>query len=149
MMVGMPQPLPPRRHLLKVAAGGAAAVGALGVASRFGLPSPEDEHAAAGLPTLQLSADGGSRVGALGFPLSTDLLVPLGPRLWRTPQLPTSTHSMVGLTWARGGADPQIEIRSRIGGAWRGWRKLPLLHDLPDPDSGEATRTAGTDIAWI
>ena len=148
-MEHMPHQATPRRHLLKVAAGGAAAVGALGAASRFGLLSPEDEDAAASLPTLQLSADGGSGVGALDLPLGTDLLVPLGPRLWRTPPLPTSTHSMVGLTWDRGGADPEIEIRSRIGGAWRGWRKLPLLHDLPDADSGEMTGTAGTDIAWI
>jgi hypothetical protein len=149
MMVPMPQHQPPRRHLLKLAAGGAAAVGAVGVASRLGLIPSADEESPAGVPKLNLSADGSSGVGALDLALGADLLTTIGTNLWRTPPLPTSTHSMVGLTWDRKGKDPHVEIRSRIKGAWRGWRKLPLLHDLPDPDSSEATRTAGTELVWI
>jgi hypothetical protein len=149
MMVPMPQHQPPRRHLLKLAAGGAAAVGAVGVASRLGLIPSDDAESPSGLPKLHLSSDGSSGVGALDLALGADLLTSIGPNLWRTPPLPTSTHSMVGLTWDRRGKDPHIEIRSRIGGSWRGWRKLPRLHDFPDPDSEEATGTAGTDLAWI
>lgn len=149
MMVLMPQHQPPRRHLLKLAAGGAAAVGAVGVASRLGLIPSDDDEPYAGPPRLQLSSDAASGVGALDLALGSDLLTSLGPNLWRTAALPTSTHSMVGLTWRRGGRNPDIEIRSRIRGAWRGWRKLPHLHDLPDPDSGEEARVAGTELVWI
>jgi hypothetical protein len=149
MMVTMPQHQPPRRHLLKLAAGGAATVGAFGVASRLGLIPSGDDDSASTLPKLHLSSDGSSGVGALDLALGTDLLAPIGSNVWRTPPLPTSTHSMVGLTWDRPGKDPHIEIRSRIGGTWRGWRKLPLLHDLPDPDTAEAGRTAGTELVWI
>ena len=149
MMVCMPQHQPPRRHLLKLAAGGAAAVGAVGVASRLGLIPSDDEQTPGGPPKLQLSSDAASGVGALDLALGAGLLTSLAPNLWRTPPLPTSTHSMVALTWDRGGRNPEIEIRSRIGGAWRGWRKLPHLHDRPDPDSDEETPTAGTELAWI
>src|SRR3712207_377687 len=101
MIVSMPQHQPPRRHLLKIAAGGAAAVGAVGVASRLGLIPSDDGGSGAALPKLHLSSDGSSGVGALDLALGTDLLTEIAPRVWRTPPLPTSTHSMVGLTWDR------------------------------------------------
>lgn len=137
-----------RRLLLKAALGGGAVVGAFAGASRLGLLGEGDPRLA-GRPGLQLSSDEGSDVAALDLPLGDDYLPAVGPRRWRTRALPTSTHSMVGFTWQGGAAAPQIQISSRSGRSWGPWQHVPLLHDLPDPDTDEASDRMGTQVLWI
>jgi hypothetical protein len=138
---------PERRLLLKAALGGGALVGAFAGASRLGLLSDEAQPSArAG---LQLSSDDGSDIAALDLPLGDDYLPSVGARRWRTRALPTSTHSMVGFTWQGGAAEPRIQISSRRGGTWGPWQHVPLLHDLPDADSEEASGRMGTQVLWI
>ncbi len=137
-----------RRLLLKAALGGGAVVGAFAGASRLGLLG-EGGAPYSGLPGLQLSSDEGSDIAALELRLGEDYLPSVGSRRWRTKALPTGTHSMVGFTWSAGVAAPRIQMSSRRGGGWGPWRDVPLLHDLPDEDSDEATDVAGTQVLWI
>ena len=112
---------------------------------RLSDPDPSDDD----LPTLQLSSHGGSGVNSLDIPLDSQRLSALGGGRWQTRQLPTSTHSMVALTWTRGSQVPNIRFRSRIGGKWQGWQTLSPLQDLPDLDAEERTAVAGSDLVWI
>lgn len=137
-----------RRLLLKAALGSSAVVGAFAGASRLGLLSDGDAQPSA-QPGLQLSSDDGSDIAALELPLGDDYLPAIGPRRWRTRALPTSTHSMVGFTWQGGAVEPQIQISSRRGGRWGPWQHVPLLHDLPDPHTDEASDRMGTQVLWI
>lgn len=137
-----------RRLLLKAALGSSAVVGAFAGASRLGLLSDGDAQPSA-QPGLQLSSDDGSDIAALDLPLGDDYLPAIGPRRWRTRALPTSTHSMVGFTWQGGAVEPQIQISSRRGGRWGPWQHVPLLHDLPDPHTDEASDRMGTQVLWI
>ena len=133
-----------RRPVLKLLAGGAVAVAGIGVGvGRLSGSDPSD-----GLPTLELSSYGGYGVEALDIPLDRGRLTALGDGRWQTEQLPTSTHSMVALTWAAGPQVPDLRIRSRIGGSWQGWQQMPALHDLPALED-EGTSVAGTDLVWI
>jgi len=134
-----------RRPLLKLAAGGAA-LASVGVAARLTL-HPDDEEPGTDEGALVLSADDGSDVQMLSVRLGDDLLPSQGSRRWESRRLPTSTHSMVGFTWAAASAAPQVRIRSRTGNRWGGWQQVPLLHDVPD-DPGAGSRL-GTDVVWI
>ena len=135
-----------RRPALKLLAGGAAAVAGIGVGvGRLSDSDGSDDD----LATLQLSSHGGSGVDSLDIPLDSRRLAALGGGRWQTRQLPTSTHSMVALTWTGGSQVPTLRFRSRIGGEWQGWQTLPPLQDLPDLDAEERTAVAGTDLVWI
>jgi N-acetylmuramoyl-L-alanine amidase-like protein len=93
---------------------------------------------------LQLQADGRSGVGLLEESLRDLGLVATGPREWLTPELDTSLVTMVGFTWRAAGRTPQIAVRFRVKGGWTLWRFAPMLHDLPDPGSGEGIGKMGT-----
>ena len=102
------------------------------------------------LPALSLSSHAGYGVSSLDIPLDDRRLTSDGAGRWQTEQLPTSTHSMVALTWARSPSEPRIRIRSRKQGRWQEWRPMPRMHDLPDLSSREGTTgVAGTDLVWI
>jgi hypothetical protein len=93
---------------------------------------------------LELQADARSGVGLLEKSLRDLGLVSTGPREWLTPELDTSLVTMVGFTWRATARSPQIAVRFRIKGGWTLWRVAPVLHDLPDPDSGEGIGRFGT-----
>ena len=135
-----------RRPVLKALAGGAVAL--VGVGVGVARLSPAPKHSG-GTPALALSSHAGYGVESLDIPLDGGRLTPLAGGRWETEQLPTSTHSMVALTWVRGPREPQIRIRSREGGRWQDWRTMPTMHDLPDLYSEERSGVAGTDLVWI
>ena len=137
-----------RRALLRAVAAGAAGVGGLAVASRTGLLSGDSEPGA-GLPQLQLSADGDSDVASLEVGLGDELLPSVGRDRWRSAKLPTTTHSMVGFVWPRHEEEPRLFVSSRRSGTWSPWRLVPLMHDLPDRDDEEWHGRAGTQLVWI
>ena len=134
-----------RRPVLKLLAGGAVAVAGVGV----GVARLSDAKDGDGLPTLQLSSHPDDGVAALDIPLDSRRLASVGDGRWQTKQLPTSTHSMVAVTWARDTGDPEVRIRSRTGGKWQDWQSMPTLRDLPDLGSEESTGVVGTDLVWI
>ena len=135
-----------RRPVLALLAGGAVAVAGAGVGvARLSGADKDDD----GLPALQLSSHADAGVEALDIPLDSRRLFSADGARWQSKQLPTSTHSMVAVTWTRGTGDPAIRIRSRVGGDWQDWQTLPPLHDLPSLGSEESTTVAGTDLVWI
>ena len=134
-----------RRPVLRLLTGGALAVVGVGAGWARLFPGPDRSDQ---LPTLALTSHAGFGVDSLDIPLDSRRLASLGGGRWQTKRLPTSTHSMVAVTWARGSVEPRIRIRSRKGGTWREWIAMPTLHDLPDP-SEEGTGVAGTDLVWI
>ncbi|GAB2772915.1 N-acetylmuramoyl-L-alanine amidase [Nocardioides salsibiostraticola] len=141
----MPTEGTPRRPLLKAFAAGSVALGGIAVAARVTDSSDPDRPR----PALSLSGDSSSAVSSLDVRLGDDLLPGSGQGQWRSAQLPTSTHSMVALTWRAGAPEPVIEIKSRASGAWGPWTRLSTLHDAPDAASGEGGTTVGTDLVWI
>lgn len=138
-----------RRPLLKAMAGGALALGAATAGARIALHPGDSSSPGGAAPALQLSSDGGSNVPALDINLGDSLLPQASPGRWASRQLPASTHSMVGFTWAESAKPPRIHIRSRVGGTWQPWRPVPHLHDLPDLDAEERTDQTGTELIWI
>jgi hypothetical protein len=138
-----------RRSALKALAGGVLAVGAVGTASRLAGSSDDSGSRRAGLPALELSSHSDSDVRSLDLRLGDDLLPRLSANRWRSPRLPTSTHSMVAFTWQTTVREPHIHISSRVDGVWQPWSRMHLLHDLPDQDSGEDRGVAGTELVWI
>ena len=135
-----------RRPVLGLLAGGAlAVVGAGAGVARLSSGSDRGEP-----PALALASHAGFGVDSLDLPLDSGRLASLGDGRWQTNRLPTSTHSMVALTWARSSRQPRIRIRSRSGGTWQQWRTMPTLHDLPDRRSAEGlSGVTGTDLVWI
>lgn len=93
---------------------------------------------------LTLRADKTSGVGLLERSLRELGLVATGPGEWITPELDTSLVTMVGFTWRDGVRPPRIQVRFRTKGGWTLWRAAPVLHDLPDPGSGEGVGKIGT-----
>jgi hypothetical protein len=137
--------------VLLALASSAAAVTGLGVAARSGVLPGAQEDAQSGFGgqgVLQLAA-GDMGVQTLSLPLDSRHLTQIAPRRWRSARLATTTHSMIGFTWRRGEPEPHIDISSRVNGAWQPWRRMPHVHDSPDPDSDEVSGTVGTDLAWI
>ncbi len=134
-----------RRPVLKLLTGGAVAMAGVGVGVAR-LSSDHDEAGRRG--ALQLSSHDGAGLASLDIPLDRRLTA-AGKDRWQTEQLPTTTHSMVGVTWTRGPREPHVRIRSRKGGTWQPWRTLPVLHDLPDLDAEERGSVTGTDLVWI
>ena len=95
---------------------------------------------------LLLQADATSGVGILERSLRDLGLEATTPGQWLTPVLDTSLVSMVGFTWRDGVRPPRILVRFRTAGTWSLWLPAPLLHDLPDPASGEGIGKAGTTL---
>jgi hypothetical protein len=93
---------------------------------------------------LLLQADASSGVGILERSLRDLGLEAVGPGQWLTPVLDTSLVSMVGFTWRDGVRPPRVLVRFRTAGRWSLWLPAPVLHDLPDPASGEGIGKAGT-----
>ncbi len=140
-----------RRPLLKLAAGGAA-LASVGVGARLTLHPDGDERIAgdAGEGSLVLSTHADTDVKSLELPLGDEVLPRAGRARWESRRLPTSVHSMVAFTWGVGSPEPQVSIRSRTGGAWQEWQRVPLLHDLPEEVAEEgAAGVIGTDLVWI
>jgi hypothetical protein len=135
-----------RRPLLLAIAGGGAVVGALGVASRTGLLGEGSGADPEAVLRLHTSAPG---MRSLELRLGDDVLPRVDQSRWGTRQLPTTTHSMVGFTWRDSGEELEIEVSSRVTGTWQPWRRMPRMHDVPDPGSVEASGVTGTDLVWI
>ncbi len=120
---------------------GAGAVTGAGAGILRGLNSEDGSSGG----RLLLQADATSGVGILERSLRDLGLESTGPRQWLTPVLDTSLVSMVGFTWRDGvRRPPRILVRFRTAGRWSLWLPAPLLHDLPDPSSGEGIGKAGT-----
>jgi N-acetylmuramoyl-L-alanine amidase len=101
-----------------------------------------------GAGRLLLQTDATSGVGILEKPLK-ELGLALAGRvsgtdLWETPHLDTALVTMVGFTWRDGVRPPRIMVRFRGKGGWSLWRPAAVLHDIPDPSSGEGIGKAGT-----
>ena len=138
----------PRRPLLKAFAGGATALAAVAAGTRVFLDDDSggvDDRSGA----ITLSSDGDYGLQAMDLELGDRLLPAAGAHEWRSKQLPTSTHSMVGFTWQRNADDPDISIKSRRAGTWTTWQRVPRLHDVPDSGSAEWSGTVGTQLVWI
>jgi hypothetical protein len=120
---------------------GAGAVTGAGAAVLRGLNSEDGSSGG----RLLLQADAASGVGILERSLRDLGLESVAPGQWLTPVLDTSLVSMVGFTWRDGvRRPPRILVRFRTAGRWSLWLPAPLLHDLPDPSSGEGIGKAGT-----
>jgi hypothetical protein len=137
------QPAARRRPVLKAALGGAAAVGAVGVAARV-WPGAERS----GGPALTLSGQGSDGIGELEVDLAP-LLRSTGDGAWETSGLTATPYSMLALTWDVGEADPVLEVRTRSDEEWADWLPVPALADRPDAQSGENSSRAGTEVVWI
>ncbi|WP_170259053.1 N-acetylmuramoyl-L-alanine amidase [Nocardioides psychrotolerans] len=142
----MPPESTSRRPLLKAMAGGVVAIGAVGAVVRVTSGSNDSPGGPGG--RLELSSQDESGVDALDLRLGDDLLPQVSGGRFRSAQLPTTTHSMVAFTWT-GTAEPRIQIKSRRDGTWGTWQTAGILHDLPDPGSGEGGDVIGTDLLWI
>ncbi|MFC7495738.1 MULTISPECIES: N-acetylmuramoyl-L-alanine amidase [unclassified Nocardioides] len=123
---------------------GAAALGAATAATKIAATLTDEDTS--GRPRLELSSD--SSVGELTVRLGDDLLPATAAGTWRSRELGTSTHSMVGFTWT-GPRSPEVHIRSRVRGEWGPWRPAPLMHDEPDAGAAERSATRGTQLLWI
>ncbi|NHC24656.1 hypothetical protein G6553_15940 [Nocardioides sp. IC4_145] len=141
-----------RRPLLLALAGGTAAVAGIGTAARTGLIGGGDDGPGGG--RLQLSA-GDMGVESLTLPLDDQVLVegsPAtgGPAARRgTGKLATTTYSMVGFTWTRGGVEPVLELSVRRGSTWEPWQRAPHAHESPDPAANADGATTGSDLVWV
>ncbi len=138
---------PRRRNVLRAATAtvlGAGVVTGTGAGILRALNS--DDGSGAGRLLLQTDATSG--VGILEKPLADLGLAPAGTvdgaSAWQTPHLDTALVTMVGFTWRDGVRPPRINVRFRGKGGWSLWRPASVLHDLPDPSSGEGIGKAGT-----
>ncbi len=132
--------------MLKAALGGAAAVGAVGVAARV-WPGAEPSGRAGG-PALALAGQSTDGIGELEVDLGP-LLRSTGDGAWETSGLTSTPYSMLALTWDVGEADPVLEVRTRADETWADWLPVPALADRPDARSGEDSSRAGTELVWI
>jgi hypothetical protein len=111
-------------------------------------PAPPGS-ALAPAPDVRLTAVPGSVVRSASYGLGSDRLGHVaGTRQHRTAPLATTTYEMVALTW-RGEDSVPAKVRTRTDDSWSTWRRLPLLTDLPDSDSGEGNGVRGTDLLWV
>jgi len=136
-------PRPRRRQVLRAATAtvlGAGVVTGTGAGILRALNSDDGS----GGSRLLLQTDASSGVGILEKSLADLGLAKTDTGLWLTPVLDTALVTMVGFTWRDGGRPPRILARFRSGGVWSLWRPAPVLHDVPDPSSGEGIGKAGT-----
>ena len=129
--------------MLKAALGGAAAMGAVGVAARV-WPGADTAPG----PALALAGESGDGIGELEVALDP-LLSSTGDGTWETTGLTSTPYSMLALTWDTGEADPVLEVRTRADDVWAPWLPVPALADRPDDGSGEDSSRAGTELVWI
>lgn len=137
----------PHRRPVVIGLVGAAALGVTTAATKIAATVGGSGETGAS-SRLELSADGTSGVKSLTVRLGDELLPQRSTHTWRSTELATSTHSMVGFTWT-GAQAPRIRIRSRVGDRWRPWRRLAVLEDVPDAGSAEASGRRGTHLVWI
>jgi N-acetylmuramoyl-L-alanine amidase len=147
-MVGMDEQSARRRPILKAVVGGVVAVGAVGGAARVWQGS-DGSGAPGRRPSLLLAGESSSALSSLDVPLDGKLLGRVGPSRWESAAMSSSQYSMVAFTWPERAGSPRLQVRSRSGGRWRGWRAVPRLHDQPDLASTERTHVAGTDLVWV
>jgi hypothetical protein len=135
-----------RRPVLVGVFGGAVTLAGVTAAAKIASvlqdPSPDDGSAA-----LRLSAES-PMMSSLSVRLDDRLLSRRGASSQQSLKLSTSLHSMVAVTW-RGADQPQLQIRSRVGGRWTSWRRLAVMHDVPDVGSAEASGVRGTQLVWV
>ena len=137
-----------RRPLLRFIVGGGALASA-GIAARVALQSGAEAPSVGEDGAFALSTLADSDVQSLHLPLRDDFLPSAGRGSWESRRLRTSTHSMIAFTWGVAQPAPTIHIRSRIGGSWRTWQRVPILLDTPDGEPDERTVLTGTDLLWI
>ncbi|MCW2776304.1 MAG: N-acetylmuramoyl-L-alanine amidase, family 2, partial [Frankiales bacterium] len=115
------------------------------VATLPSLPGSGVKPVPAALHTLALpvpAATGGLRTASVATTVSL-------------PAARTADFSTLGVTWRPGSADGDldVEVRTRTGGAWTGWKDLGgSTDDAPDADSADAVRSGareGTRPAWV
>ncbi|WP_141014112.1 hypothetical protein [Nocardioides sambongensis] len=131
-------------------AGLAAAAAAAPVIAMVPTSAPASPGVAA--QRLRLQRDAGSPVSALDVPLddrAAEARTVAGGAL-RTPVMQTtSSFAMLGVTWRSGSGTIRARAR-RVDGGWTGWRRLPAMHDGPDPGSAEGRRTPNaTHPVWF
>ena len=143
----MVAPDPPRRHRRAPVA--ALATAALGAGLLAG--TPPAEAGSARPQTLRLEREAGSPVSALELRLGTSSWRSLASGPPTTRRLPTTTYSLVGVTWraAAAGADPDLSVRSRTDGHWGHWRSLGVLTDGPDSGAEGSPGLRGTEPLWV
>lgn len=126
---------------------GAAALGVTTVATKIAGSVGGSGEPGAG-SRLELSAADSSGVRSLTVRLGDELVPQQSAHTWRSTELATGVHSMVGFTWT-GARTPRVRIRSRVGGRWTPWQRLAVMHDVPDTGAAESTGTRGTQLVWI
>lgn len=138
-------PRPRRRNVLRAAGVTVLGAGAVTGAGAGVMRALNDDDGSSG-GRLLLQADAASGVGMIERPVRDLGLKASGNGSWQTPVLDTSLVSMVGFTWRDGVPQPRILVRFRTGAKWSLWLPAPLLHDLPDPKTGEGMGKAGTSL---
>ena len=133
--------------MLKALAGGALAVGAVSGATRLWPRSDDADRG--GRPGLALVAEDAAAMSSLELPLNGRVMERTGSGDWESAALSSSEYSMVAFTWPDPHASPSLHVRSRSRGRWGEWRVMPRLHDAPDPNTGERSSVAGTELVWI
>jgi len=135
------------RRPVVIGLAGAAALGVTTVATKIAGSMGGSGEPGAASP-LELSAADSSGVKSLTVRLGDDLVPQQSAHTWRSTELSTGVHSMVGFTWT-GARTPRVRIRSRVGGRWTAWQRLAVMHDVPDAGTSEASGTQGTQLVWI
>lgn len=133
-----------RRHAAQ-----ATAIGLLvGLTSAVGGPTGAVAAAPEGAARVQLSNDGDG-VAAATVPVTTAAAAS-GATARRTTDavvtIESDTFAQVAVTW-RGEAGA-VEVQTRSGGSWSGWRELEEIHDAPDPGT-EGNGLHGSDLLWV
>ena len=98
---------------------------------------------AAGATTAPALADPVTRLQPAGSGVG-EAEIGLAGRLGE--RIGTSRFSMVAVTWTGARPPGVVRLRWRGGGAWRGWRTLPALTDLPE--AAEQGARHGTQPLW-
>jgi len=143
-----------RRSFLRAATATVVGAGAVTGAGVGILHTVKPGESLGGRLRLQGGSVGG--VGSLERPLRDLGLTSPRPGEWVTPELDTSTVSMLGFTWAaprgtpaqRAEREPAVWVRLRTRRGWGLWRPVPLLTDAPDP-SVEGQGRRGTSPLLI
>ena len=144
-----------RRSLLRWGAGGLAVAATAGAARL----EPRPLRGPGPFGSLTLATDAGSDVASLSLVLGQGHLPRVGQKRWESPQLSTSTFSMVAVTWlatpGESESRPEVLARSRTGKRWTEWTRLPTMHDRPDQaelltsSRARVAARAGTDVMWV
>ncbi len=98
---------------------------------------------------VRLRRDPGSIVSAADVPLvAADVQARPGGVL-RTPVIPTTGFSLVGVTWRGGDGTARARVR-QDGRGWGPWRDLRALCDRPDATTPEGRHSvSGTEPTWV